>query len=81
MLMLILDERSVTREWEDHDDPTKPRGLRDLAGRLVSGLARMIGESYLQTSTWGADSLCASPDYFVEAVDEARRRRPGSRSP
>jgi hypothetical protein len=68
MLMLLLDERPTPREPD-------PGGWRARAARMLSAFARLVGDSYLHGSSWGTDAVCVRPDYFVEAVDAARRRR------
>lgn len=75
MLLLLLTERPTPQEPDRHRDPAGPDGWRARAGRMLSALARFIGDSYLHGSSWGTDAVCVSPDYFVEAVDAARRRR------
>lgn len=75
MFLLLLNEQCSCGDPSHR--AARPRRLpwRERVGRAVQQMAVYLGDAYLANEGCRGDLLCASPDYFEEAIEEAQRRR------
>jgi hypothetical protein len=64
-----------TDHCPDHDRQPDASGWRGRLARCLQQVATYLGDAYLAAEGCRGDLLCASPDYFADAIQESRRRR------
>ena len=77
MFLLLLDSRCSHDEHARRNDDGQQRRL-GWHQRLARGLQQMavyLGDAYLAAEGCRGDILCAAPEYFQDAIKQARRRR------
>lgn len=75
-MLLLLPTDSCSHGADSHDDGQRETsGWRGRLSRTLQQVALYLGDAYLAAEGCRGDLLCASPDYFADAIEESRRRR------
>lgn len=78
MFLLLLDNGCSHGDHAPRDDDRHQRRSLSWRQRLGRGLQQMavyLGDAYLAAEGCRGDILCATPEYFHDAIKQARWRR------